>query len=348
MGFGAGASRADRKAKRRKLENSIPDIPDDLETESNDDNALSTKRKRALDDNENDGQATPRDVDQEIAKTNKESSHKSKKTKTASADTSSLPLQIGEPSDIKEAEVSLKKSKKERKAERKAREAAADTNQEAKTAAKQNDRDSNSTGRSDPTTTEKKRVKSKKQAGVPGTNAESKASRFIVFIGEMLSTVKNFTTLGSYKLLGNLPFTATTATIKNHFAAVKPASVRHLTEKDNPTKSRGCAFLEFEGYDRMKTCLKQFHQSTFNDGISAPRKVNVELTAGGGGNTKDRRSKIKGKNEKLNEQRVRQAQEADNSKVDNPKVGKNKAVEVQHVLAEDSGIHPSRKARIGG
>lgn len=32
-------------------------------------------------------------------------------------------------------------------------------------------------------------------------------------------------------------------------------------------------------------------------------------SAGGGGNTKDRRSKIKEKNVKLNEQRVRQAQE---------------------------------------
>ncbi|KAJ8058525.1 hypothetical protein OCU04_012708 [Sclerotinia nivalis] len=326
MGFGAGASRAERKAKRRKLENSIPDIPNDIDTESINDSAVSSKRKRALEDDANDDQTIPLDHDGEVAK-NKESNRKSKKTKT-SAETPSLPTQIRESSDVTETEVAPKKSKKERKAERKAREATENTistNQEAEATARGNGQDTNATRSSDQTTAEKKRVKSKKQGGVPGANAESKAARFIVFIG-------------------NLPFTATTASIKNHFAAVKPASVRHLTEKGNPTKSRGCAFLEFEGYDHMKTCLKQFHQSTFNDGISAPRKVNVELTAGGGGNTKDRRSKIKGKNEKLNEQRVRQAQEADN-----PKVSKNKAVEgVQHVLAEDSGVHPSRKARIGG
>ncbi|KAI9645312.1 hypothetical protein NHQ30_006048 [Ciborinia camelliae] len=327
MGFGAGASRAERKAKRRKLENSIPDIPDDIETESNNDGAVSTKRKRALDDDVNDDQTAALDRNEGLANKNKDSKHKTKKAKTASANAPSLSVQIGEPSDIAETEAAPKKSKKERKAERKAREAAANTTstaQEAETAAKQTDSDTKATGHSDQTTTEKKRMKGKKQGGISGATAESKAARFIVFIG-------------------NLPFTATTASIKNHFAAVKPASVRHLTEKGNPTKSRGCAFLEFEGYDHMKTCLKQFHQSTFNDGISAPRKVNVELTAGGGGNTKDRRSKIKGKNEKLNEQRVRQAQEAEK-----PKDGKDKAVEVQHVLAEDSGVHPSRKARIGG
>ncbi|KAF7867199.1 hypothetical protein EAF04_005282 [Stromatinia cepivora] len=322
MGFGAGASRAERKAKKRKLENSIPDIPDDIDTESNNDSAISTKRKRTLEDGANDDQTIPLDQNGEIAK-NKEFNRKSKKTKTSSAEMPSLLVQIEEPSHVTEVELAPKKSKKERKAERKAREAAENkipTTQEAETAAR-----GNATEHSDQTTAEKKRAKSKKQGDVPSANAESKAARFIVFIG-------------------NLPFTATTASIKNHFAAVKPASVRHLTEKGNPTKSRGCAFLEFEGYDHMKTCLKQFHQSTFNDGISAPRKVNVELTAGGGGNTKDRRSKIKGKNEKLNEQRVRQAQEADN-----PKVSKNKAVEgAQHVLAEDSGVHPSRKARIGG
>lgn len=36
--------------------------------------------------------------------------------------------------------------------------------------------------------------------------------------------------------------------------------------------------MEFEGYDHMKTCLKLFHHSMFDDGLSAPRKINVELT----------------------------------------------------------------------
>lgn len=59
---------------------------------------------------------------------------------------------------------------------------------------------------------------------------------------------------------------------------MKPKSVRHLTQKDNPTKSKGFAFVEFEGYDHMKTCLKLFHHSMFDDGLSAPRKINAELT----------------------------------------------------------------------
>ncbi|KAF7914995.1 uncharacterized protein EAE98_011318 [Botrytis deweyae] len=322
MGFGTGASRAERKAKRRKIENSIPDIPDGLETEANDDGAVSTKRKRSIDDDAKVGQTVTLNRNEETAYQNVESHHKSKKNKTSSTESSSLPMQIEEPSDIAETEAAPKKSKKERKAERKAREADAKSTSITQTAEPATE---NATGPSDQINAEKKRSKTKKQGAVSGGNSESKAARFIVFIG-------------------NLPFTATTASIKNHFAAVKPASVRHLTEKENPTKSRGCAFLEFEGYDHMKTCLKQFHQSTFNDGISAPRKLNVELTAGGGGNTKDRRSKIKEKNVKLNEQRVRQAQEADN-----PKVSKKEAVQgVKHVLAEDSGVHPSRKARIGG
>ncbi|KAK6614668.1 RNA-binding protein [Botrytis cinerea] len=327
MGFGAGASRAERKAKRRKIENSIPDVPDDIEAEANDDGAVSTKRKRSIDDDANVGRTIASDQSEEVANKNVESHHKSKKNKTSSAESSSLPMHLGEPSDIAETDAAPKKSKKERKAERKAREADAKSTSTAQTAEPLtgNAPGTNATGPSDQITAEKKRTKTKKQGGVSSDNSESKAARFIVFIG-------------------NLPFTATTASIKNHFAAVKPASVRHLTEKGNPSKSRGCAFLEFEGYDHMKTCLKQFHQSTFNDGISAPRKLNVELTAGGGGNTKDRRSKIKEKNVKLNEQRVRQAQEADN-----PKVSKKEAVQgVKHVLAEDSGVHPSRKARIGG
>lgn len=49
-------------------------------------------------------------------------------------------------------------------------------------------------------------------------------------------------------------------------------------QKDDPTKSKGYAFLEFDGYDHMKTCLKLFHHSNFDDGISLPRKISVELT----------------------------------------------------------------------
>lgn len=81
----------------------------------------------------------------------------------------------------------------------------------------------------------------------------------------------------THPILGNLPYTATDDYINKHFAKVQPKSIRHRTEKKGG-KSKGFAFLEFEGYDRMKTCLKIFHGSDFDDGISPARKLNVELT----------------------------------------------------------------------
>lgn len=76
---------------------------------------------------------------------------------------------------------------------------------------------------------------------------------------------------------GNLPFTATKAALEKHFAPVQPTSVRLITHKDDPKKCKGFAFLEFEGYDRMQSCLLKFHHTMFNDG-TGERKINVELT----------------------------------------------------------------------
>jgi len=70
-------------------------------------------------------------------------------------------------------------------------------------------------------------------------------------------------------------------------------------------KSKGYAFLEFDNWDRMRTCLKLYHHSEFEDGKSKPRKINIELTSGGGGNSDSRRGKIGSKNEKLEEERKR-------------------------------------------
>ncbi|MCJ1342979.1 hypothetical protein MMC31_001168 [Peltigera leucophlebia] len=119
-------------------------------------------------------------------------------------------------------------------------------------------------------------------------SAFKKASRFIVFIG-------------------NLPFTATNDSIKKHFTKVKPSSIRHSTIKDTG-KSKGFAFIEFEDYDRMQTCLKLYHHSSFEDGESPPRKLNVELTAGGGGHSRARKLKLRTKNEKLQGERQRMAE----------------------------------------
>ncbi|KAI9819200.1 MAG: hypothetical protein M1827_007356 [Pycnora praestabilis] len=146
---------------------------------------------------------------------------------------------------------------------------------------------------------------------------EGRAQRFIVFIG-------------------NLPFSATSESVSKHFAKVQPRSVRHRTHKDTG-KSRGFAFLEFDGYDRMKTCLKLYHHSDFDDGLSPIRKINVELTVGGGGaKSKGRTSKLQAKNEKLNDQRKRRALEEEKSKKWND----------TNTTVDTGGIHPSRRGRV--
>lgn len=78
--------------------------------------------------------------------------------------------------------------------------------------------------------------------------------------------------------VGNLPFSATKEAVTKHFAAVRPKSVRVLTHKEDPSKCKGFAFLEFGKYDTMKSCLEKFHHSPFEDGVSEARKLNVELT----------------------------------------------------------------------
>lgn len=161
----------------------------------------------------------------------------------------------------------------------------------------------------------RRRGKGNSEGEKPGKN------RFIVFIG-------------------NLPYKTTDSSLDKHFAKLKPFTLRHRTDPETK-KSKGFAFLEFENYDRMKTCLKLYHHSLFDpeaiDRGEAPvepgaqkeslpaqdaafkgrhqkmketaRKINVELTAGGGGKTEERKEKIKVKNAKLDEERKRRAEE---------------------------------------
>lgn len=85
----------------------------------------------------------------------------------------------------------------------------------------------------------------------------------------------------------------------------------------------------------MKTCLKLYHHSIFDDGVSPPRKINVELTAGGGGKTKHRQAKINEKNEKLNEERTRRIHEEEKAK------SAKRGVTIDH-----NDVHPSRRTRV--
>lgn len=78
--------------------------------------------------------------------------------------------------------------------------------------------------------------------------------------------------------VGNLPYTATAASISAHFATLSPIAVRCLKNKGDDKPCRGIAFVEFGKVWHMRTCLDKFHHSLFDDGVSPARKINVELT----------------------------------------------------------------------
>lgn len=85
-----------------------------------------------------------------------------------------------------------------------------------------------------------------------------------------------------------------------------PPQIRLLTPKpkspaSTSTKSKGCAFLEFTHRNALQQALK-LHGSTL-DG----RRINVELTAGGGGKSEQRVQKVQARNKHLLEERVRVA-----------------------------------------
>ncbi|KAF8215971.1 hypothetical protein K438DRAFT_1561324 [Mycena galopus ATCC 62051] len=102
--------------------------------------------------------------------------------------------------------------------------------------------------------------------------------------------------------VGNLKYTTTAEAIKAHFAACDPPpTVRLRTPKPVPgrpaNKSKGCAFVEFSHRNALQQGLK-LHQSELEG-----RKINVELTVGGGGKSDSRLTKLKERNKGLFEER---------------------------------------------
>ncbi|PHH66397.1 hypothetical protein CDD81_7452 [Ophiocordyceps australis] len=144
--------------------------------------------------------------------------------------------------------------------------------------------------------------------------------------------------------VGNLPYTATTASIKAHFAPVQPVAVRCLTQRKDVSLCRGVAFVDLPSAKAQRTCLDRFHHSTFDDGQSPSRKINVELTAGGGGKTKHRTEKILQRNKKLDENRSKRIEQEKVSKENAQRQDDTTHVDQQEQNMGDS-IHPSRLAR---
>ncbi|GAA5994436.1 Nop6p [Rhodotorula paludigena] len=115
---------------------------------------------------------------------------------------------------------------------------------------------------------------------------------------------------GNHRLLlfvGNMSYTTTADEIKKHFEPCGEApAVRLLTPKtssDSSSKpaSKGCAFLEFTSGTALQSALR-LHHSTLSG-----RKINVELTAGGGGNSAARKAKIDEQRKKLTLEREKAA-----------------------------------------
>ncbi|PHH71228.1 hypothetical protein CDD80_5425 [Ophiocordyceps camponoti-rufipedis] len=232
--------------------------------------------------------------------------------------------QVDETTDVteKKDETNTDKDKAEKK-EKKSKKSKKDVKDKAD---KEDDKDEMKDPKEKKDKKEKKNKKDKKDKkqpaeakdetapNEPNASTPQKPDRHIVFVG-------------------NLPYTATQETIRAHFSALNPTSVRCLTKRDGGGECRGVAFVEFVDGRAQRACLDRFHHSLFEG-----RRINVELTAGGGGKTQFRKEKIREKNQKLDENRARRIQKE--------MEGKDGAVASgtgQQAMGDS--IHPSRLAR---
>ncbi|PVV02027.1 hypothetical protein BB560_003530 [Smittium megazygosporum] len=114
--------------------------------------------------------------------------------------------------------------------------------------------------------------------------------------------------------VGNLSFDSTKDELKQFFKATDPTDVRLITDK-NTGKSRGFAFVELGSSEALQKALK-YHGMKFNG-----RKINVEYTVGGGGNSETRKNKIQQKRKNLETEREEEASENKTSNTSKSKHG---------------------------
>ncbi|KAI8722443.1 RRM domain-containing protein [Fusarium sp. LHS14.1] len=283
-------SRKERKDKRKNLQD-LPEQDDD-EEEVVDEPAAAAEDSPMADADVKPASATADAADSDKAAKKKKKKDKKNKDKESQQ-------QEEEPTADAEAndESSSKKKKKSKK----------DKKSSSETTTKNNNDEA---------------VPNGAEADTAAADADSKADRHIVFVG-------------------NLPFTATADTIKAHFASLSPIHVRCMSDPNDSKPCRGFAFVEFAKVWHMRTCLDKFHHSMFEDGVSPARRINVELTAGGGGKTKRRQEKIQEKNRKLDENRTKRIQREKNAKVE----ARANTDQEQHM---EDAIHPSRRGRVPG
>jgi nucleolar protein 6 len=190
-----------------------------------------------------------------------------------------------------------------------------DPNSEAESSTSKQKKNSK-TAKQDNSLTSNKAANPPRKKQKPGSagNAESPgkppaAKRFIVFVG-------------------NLPHEtpAKLTPILNAHFPTPPVALRIPTKKGT-NAPQGFAFAEFDSSAALEKALR-CHHTVING-----RKINVELTAGGGGKSENRMGKIKGKNESLEEERRKRVEEEKKEKEKESKV---------------DGIHPDRLKRLQG
>ncbi|KAK0362155.1 hypothetical protein LTR59_003264 [Friedmanniomyces endolithicus] len=243
-------------------------------------------------------------------------------------------------------------------------------------------KDANSTSSKIPRNLRKRR-KDKEARGIFATPGTAAADEATTAVGDNASgdaapnpenTDPTATKSGAKFILfiGNLPFATTDTALQAHFKKLSPFTLRHRTDPSTG-KSKGSAFLEFENYDRMETCLKKYHHTLFDPddyredkgkfggvggerakaGKNRGRQINVELTAGGGGKGEGRKEKIRDKNVHLEEERQRRAEQEMSEQAAGglgTRGGKRGVVGKEKGGEEVStpGVHPSRLAMMKG
>ncbi|ETN45472.1 uncharacterized protein HMPREF1541_09304 [Cyphellophora europaea CBS 101466] len=211
------------------------------------------------------------------------------------------------------------------------------------------------------------------------TTAPSKdtAHRFILFIGNLPYTtttpsidhhfralqpftVRHLTDRKTHKSRGTafLEFTSydrmKTCLKLYHHSLFDPDAHLHAPSTDTngdekqQSKSRSRAPTEIDESALPKQDTQPQWQKSRAD---KTRRINVELTAGGGGKGQDRRNKIQAKNAKLAEERERlhkrEAEDRDKKRKDAPAPGVASGANAEG--AEDRGnVHPSRMRRVPG
>lgn len=99
--------------------------------------------------------------------------------------------------------------------------------------------------------------------------------------------------------VGNIPYSCTLQDLQDFFKECKPISIRYPLSKAENNKPKGYAFIEFNASSDLQSAIlldkKKIHG----------RKINVELTAGGGGSKSSlRKQRITDKNKRLKEEQT--------------------------------------------